>query len=744
MLLAGSSRSLALALCAAVLVPAIGSAQMGPKPSAAIADSLIAAALDRARQGDTSSALRTLDRATKVAPDHAPAHYQRGMLLSRASELGIGISDIFRRRSASNAIKRALDLDPGNPLYLIELGRIRLKTPFLRLDAQRLFRRALDAAEKRRDPQVLADVHWELGLIHERRYVTMANRRLITSSVQTFDSEEALESWHYTNDFFTTWSAPIDDSGELDYRKAEEHFRQALAADSTHLGAAVGLLSLLHDGNRFEEMASVARQLRNKSPNEPRLLMSEALALHRLDHDGEAGRLFDLAIPLLSQAERDDMMNLARLMRRSDSTSYASLGDSARAEFDALYWSLLDPLLLTPVNEIRVEFLSRLTYADLRFSSAEFGLRGWKTDRGDIYMRYGPPPMVGTIAPETAEANDLETIGKVTTVWYYPDSKLRFVFVGPPAMNTARFAGDFGDYARNARYVAPMSFTNIAERFPVDSVGVQVVRFRGDDPKTVDVSIFADLPTAALLRNTDVREASLETGFFLTDMSRRVLVADRDTSMVRLDDDRPDAVSSRSWRRMMGPGDYLYRVEARQPISGRNARGLAALPVELFTPGAHAVSDVLVARHIGLKSGGDKPTNRDDLLILPSGRLTFAPGDTIYLYWETYGLVADSTGVARAKIDLSLKVEELHREGGIEVFLGTLGDAIGITAKGEDRVSLSYERVVSAGALERAPDYLALGLGAAPAGTYTLEIAVTDLVAGKTATRARQLQVRVP
>jgi GWxTD domain-containing protein len=472
--------------------------------------------------------------------------------------------------------------------------------------------------------------------------------------------------------------------------------------------------------------------------------MAEALALHRLDRDAEAGRLFDLAIPLLSESEREDMLDLTRLMRRSDSTSFASLGDSARAEFEALYWSLLDPLLLTPVNEIRVEFLSRLTYADLRFSSAEFGLRGWKTDRGEIYMRYGPPPLIGTIAPETSEANDLETIGKVTTVWYYPDSKLRFVFVGPPAMNSARFAGDFADYARNARYIQPMSFTNIAERFPVDSVGVQVARFRGEDPSTVDVSIFADLPTAALLRDTDVREASLETGFFLSDMSRRMLVAERDTSMVRLTDDRPDAVSSRAWRRIMGPGQYLYRVEARQPISGRNARGLAALPVEVFKPGEHAVSDVLVARHIGLKSGGDKPTSRDDLLILPSGRLTFAPGDTIYLYWETYGLVADSTGVGRAKIDLTLRVDEIHREGGIEVFLGTLGDAIGLTAKGEDRVSLSYERVISAGALERAPDYLALGLGSAPPGTYTLEISVTDQVAQKTARRTRQLQVRVP
>lgn len=737
--LAGSSRAVAFALFCGLILAPDARAQMDARPGG-VADSLIAVALDRARAGDTSTALRTLDRATKVAPKHAPAHYQRGMLLARASELGM--SDLFRRRSATKAIKRALDLDPGNPLYLVELGRIRLKTPFLRLDAQRLFRRALDAAEKRGDMRVLADVRWELGQIHERRYITMANRRMMTASTRTFDPEIALEDWHYTNNFFNQWSVPVEDAGELDYRKAEEFYRLALAADSTHLGASVGLLGLLHDGFRFEEMAAAARALRSSSPNEPRLLMAEGLALHRLDRDLEAGRLFDLALPLLGEAERRDMLSLVHLLRKDDAREYSTLGDTARSAYDALYWSLLDPLRLTPVNEALVEFLSRLTYADLRYSSAEFGIRGWHTDRGDIYMRYGPPPKIGTVAPETAESQNMESIANVTTVWYYPDTKMRFVFVGPPAMNSSRFAGDFRAYAENIRYLEPVSFANIEARFPVDSIGVQVARFRGTGAGDVDVSIFADLPTAAMLRDTDVREASLETGFFLSDVRRRTLVAERDTATVALTDDRPDAVSSRSWRQALAPGEYLYRVEARQPISGRNARGLAAMPVRPFNEGAHELSDILVAKSIGLKSGGEKPLSRDDLLISPVGRLTFTPGDTLYLYWESYGLVADSTGVGRARIDLALRVDELQRETGIEVFLGRIGDAIGVTAKGDNRVSLSYERVVNANAMERAPDYLALGLGSAPPGTYTLEITVTDLVSRTAASQNRVLQVR--
>jgi len=43
-------------------------------------------------------------------------------------------------------------------------------------------------------------------------------------------------------------------------------------------------------------------------------------------------------------------VSLTHLLRRDDAESYTGLGDSARAEFDALYWSLLDPLRLTPVE----------------------------------------------------------------------------------------------------------------------------------------------------------------------------------------------------------------------------------------------------------------------------------------------------------------------------------------------------------------------------------------------------------
>ncbi|MFN2400020.1 MAG: GWxTD domain-containing protein, partial [Gemmatimonadaceae bacterium] len=697
--------------------------------------------LDRARAGDTSFALRTLERATKIAPRYAPAHYQRGVLLSRSSSLGM--SDILRRREANRSLKEAVELDAGNPLYLIELGRLRLKTPFLRLDAERLFNRALKAAIERGDPRMLADVRWELGLIHERRYVTMANRRVITNSAITFDPGAAIADWHYTADFLAQQSMPIEDAGEIDFRKAEEHFRAALASDPSHLGATVGLLGLLHDTERYEEMVSLVNALRGAQQNEPRLYMSMGLALHKLGRDLEAAYAFDTAQPLLSEAERREMLGLEKLLRKDDALDYATLPEGSRAELEALYWSLADPLRLTRENEARVEFLSRVTYADLRFSSPEFGVRGWRTDRGDIYIRYGPPPIIASLAPETQELANSDAIGRVITVWYYPASKLRFVFMGPPAMNVATFAGDFRSYAENTRFLAPARFDNLNSRLPVDSVGVQVARFRGERPGVTDVSIFADLPVGRMTRDMDVTQTQVETGLFITDGRRREIMAVQDSANIRLG--AADAVSSRAWHRSLPPGDYLYRVEAQQLTNRRNARGMAAFNVGEFERGKLSLSDILVARRVAPRDPDAKPRVRSDLLIQPNGSLAFARNDTVFLFWETYGLTADSTGNARVKIDLALRVDELHRGEGIETrILGGLLDAVGLSAKGDQRVTLSYERTIPLDATDRAVDYLALDLGKAPNGSYTVEIAVHDLGTGRKATRQRVLTVRAP
>jgi GWxTD domain-containing protein len=62
--------------------------------------------------------------------------------------------------------------------------------------------------------------------------------------------------------------------------------------------------------------------------------------------------------------------------------------DEDRAAFVKDFWLFRDPTPGTPENEFRDEHYRRIAYANSRFAA---DISGWKTDRGRIYIQYGPP-----------------------------------------------------------------------------------------------------------------------------------------------------------------------------------------------------------------------------------------------------------------------------------------------------------------------------------------------------------------
>ena len=73
-----------------------------------------------------------------------------------------------------------------------------------------------------------------------------------------------------------------------------------------------------------------------------------------------------------------------------------------RERFIGQFWARRDPTPGTPRNEFQEEHYRRIAYSDGRFGSIR---PGWKTDRGRIYIKHGPPdeieshPTGGTYAP---------------------------------------------------------------------------------------------------------------------------------------------------------------------------------------------------------------------------------------------------------------------------------------------------------------------------------------------------------
>ena len=96
--------------------------------------------------------------------------------------------------------------------------------------------------------------------------------------------------------------------------------------------------------------------------------------------------------------------------------------DAERDHFIEQFWLRRDPTPDTPRNEFKEEHYRRIAYANENFAS---GVPGWKTDRGRIYITYGPPD---------AKKNQASTFGphaSVTEQWlyYYLDGVRKNVWI---------------------------------------------------------------------------------------------------------------------------------------------------------------------------------------------------------------------------------------------------------------------------------------------------------------------------
>jgi GWxTD domain-containing protein len=725
---------------AAVLCILSGGALVAQGPQAGgVTDArrLVDEAIVLANHGDTAAALERLDQATKLAPTMADAHYRRGMLLAHLA--GTGLGDMGKRRAADAALERALRYEQGNPAYYLELGRLRLKQGAMRLDAERLFGHALTAARERGDPVVLADVEAELGDIYYRRYAAVGHRRLLTGDAWRFDPGEAMANPHYAKDFLSQRTSEIDDAGELDLRQAEGHYREGAAADPAHDLCNAGVLGIMYDGGRFEEFLEQAHRFAQAAPKSARAQLFLGLGLWRVGRGAEAARAFERGLALLPPGERDHVTDLSVILRRSDAEQYQALTAAQRAEYNRIYWSANDPLKLTAENEHLLEHLARVAYTDLRYSAPDLRLRGWDTDRGVIYVRYGPPPVVATFAPETSQlGTEIGTAGKITTVWFYPERNLRFVFYGPPGYNFARFAGEFRTYVEDARYAQPVKYDNVPVNEAMDSIPVQVAAFkgRGDSGKT-DLVLFAGLPLTRMASGVDLVQGPIQNGLFVTDPLERPVVTQRRNETVRFRDTAQ--LEQRTFTAMIAPGEYRYRVEARQPTTRRAARGMGPLTVEAFDRPTLMLSDVILADRVAPRV--ESPAGRQEFLVDPNPAMQFAPGTEVHLYWEMYNLQPDSAGEVHYQAEIVFRVQSLERHGLAAKIVGGVLDAVGTTAKGDDQVSVRYDVSTALGERDRLPGWVAVNLADAPRGTYTLELVITDRQTGQSAVRRRVFTV---
>ncbi|RMH62187.1 MAG: GWxTD domain-containing protein [Calditrichaeota bacterium] len=136
----------------------------------------------------------------------------------------------------------------------------------------------------------------------------------------------------------------------------------------------------------------------------------------------------------VSSGDIDLALRQMRYILSSDTLEkYLALDDDAKKKFFERYWKERDPNPATRKNELMDEYYKRVNYANQQFTG--FGTPGWLSDRGRIFIKFGPP--------DDIERHPFELDSHPYEIWRYYNLRKIFLFED--------YSG-FGDYRLNPNY----------------------------------------------------------------------------------------------------------------------------------------------------------------------------------------------------------------------------------------------------------------------------------------------------
>ena len=457
------------------------------------------------------------------------------------------------------------------------------------------------------------------------------------------------------------------------------------------------------------------------------------------------------------------------LSKDEDAAFRALRTEEERARFIQRFWAGRDPDPTTPENEYRDLFYRRVQEADRLFS--ESVTRGWKTDRGKIYVLIGPPD-------DFDQSSSFER-GRTPDVilWTYRDP--------PPGVSlggdsTLRFVRDrSGEYRISNPVILTGPWTPLAGGFQIQAMQMKSLpephqvldgivstrsfldaapfRTRGDHFRAADGNTFTVLTLG-------IRRGSLEGKAAAPSATPGATAAPganapasgghRLEVMARLIGEEPGAPTvdlagpgglrpvqdggsgeAGEYIQFQGgtalsPGRYAVYYGIVDRDTGQVYSFRESLTVPDFRGGGLGLSSITLASRLervpeGTAAGGaPAPFAIGSLRVQPRADDLFRNGEEFAFYYQIYGTATDPIN-GRPDLDLEYRffVAESLDDAGRPVFT-PLGQPIHLTGQQSQAQGYSFP------------------LEGWPPATYRLRVRVTDNLGGRQA--SREVTFRVP
>ena len=342
--------------------------------------------------------------------------------------------------------------------------------------------------------------------------------------------------------------------------------------------------------------------------------------------------------------------DVAYILTDAERSAFNGLhNDEEREQFIEEFWRWRDPTPETEENEFKEEHYRRIAYANERFAS---GMPGWKTDRGRLYITFGPPDEIESHPSGGTYQRTPNEGGGTTSTFPFERWRYRYLadignditveFVDPTMTGEYRITIDpnekdalqkvaghqppeLPNTASNNQFtrVEQLHLMSKPPRMPEllaiarSVLSYNVLPFRiqvnyfplTDASSMVYVSLQFENKDLQFQAADGVMKASLSLAGGVTTLTRRNVTSFEDQIRV----DTPSAMLSSTTQRksvyshvlILAPGTYRLQVVAKDTIGGNT--GMSEVPLEVPNSDSLQISSVVLAdmiEHVPTRSAG--------------------------------------------------------------------------------------------------------------------------------------------
>ena len=533
-------------------------------------------------------------------------------------------------------------------------------------------------------------------------------------STLTYDK---MNEFNNTRGVFLSFSNEED--AKKDLREAEGYLMNALkyAPDSEKFFCELSKLFIYN--NTPEKAIPIWDSFKSNSTRSKNSHLYRGVLFYMTRQFEKCTKEFTSALEEMKKQEKEDytLNSVCMMLEPKLGGRLSIMTKKELTNYISQFWEINDPLNLTEENERLLEHYYRVAYSNMFFGNDDLNLTGWKSDRGEILVRYGQPVSKVRYVQETPD-----TVGysrPMTEIWDYEE--MSFAFVDPIRNNQFTYGQPWNsmipmnthDEVINLR---KEEFEKYNPTFagPVFSVPYQTFQFRSIRNIGSDIYVSFSLNFADSSTLKEKFDEGYEVGLcFFDKYFNKVLSETRNFSSPN---SKGAVVNSIPMKAYPDSGSLAFEIIRKKD------KGVASYHGKFVTKDFRGeklmMSDIVCAANVEFDKTVDGAIQRNNISILPNLTKSYSKDNPFYIYYELYNLKKGQSNTT--DFEQKLTIQRKGEDG----ILTNLLNAVGFDRSG-DKISLSSRYQTQ----ERDPQmYLQLDMNRYESGNYIIKVLVKDNV----------------